>query len=531
MKKVSQSYINNLITKVLNENLEEKSEKLVSKLKKEIGEEMGSGLEGDIHPFFGGMNFSEMSDDDIKELRKKYFDDAEDEEENFDEENLPFKKFDTLRHRTIKKPMFEAEQCEECGGGMNEGECSECGYKMEGIMKSESEIDEDLYDVANDFKKGTQEFDYVEEVDNEQRELNKEFCKYSENELKSGNLSSQEKRDTLTRYKEKCGGNIKEELIGGQKKLDKNKNNKIDSEDFKMLRKSKNKKETKESWGAVARIAAPMVASYIGSKLSETDEEVEEGNAFTGALVKAKKEGKNSFNVGGKKFPVKENFQLTENELISLIENIIKEQKEKSNIKSMGKPKGITKYEQVHKASGKENKDYFKSLDKKMKDYLKDGSKGKYEMNPEHFPKGNGEIQKMKKKAYVQSDDVKDYIDNFTAAGQENLVYDEIHPNEDWVSKNIEGSSITGNNPKWANADDTGLGKKRNQIRKKNLLGKLKTKAYNKAPQPAIVDKPGDDKGDKILTKLESINPKEQKKLNEEFNKIKDLISYDRKTQ
>lgn len=506
MKKISQSYINNLITKVLNENLEEKSEKLVSKLKKEIGEEMGSGLEGDIHPFFGDKNFSEMSDDDIKELRKKYFGDTEDEEEKFDEENLPFKKFDTVRRRPIKKPMFEAEQCEQCGGGMNEGECSECGYKMEGIMKSKSEIEEDLYDVANDFKKGTQEFDYVEDVSiddkMDQKELNKEFCKYSENELKSGNLSPKEKSDALKRHEEKCGGDIKEELIGGQKKLDKNKNNKIDAEDFKMLRKSKNKK-------------------------IETDE----GNAFTGALARAKKEGDKTFKVGDKKFPVKENFKLTENELISLIENIIKEQKEKSNIKSMGKPKGITKYEQVHKASGKENKDYFKSLDKKMKDYLKDGSKGKYEMDPEHFPKGNGEIQKMKKKAYVQSDNVKDYVDNFTAAGQENLVYDEIHPNEDWVSKNIEGSSITGNNPKWANADDTGLGKKRNQIRKKNLLGKLKTKAYNKAPQPAIVDKPGDDEGDRILTKLESVNPKERKKLNEEFNKIKDLISYDRKTQ
>ena len=34
-----------------------------------------------------------------------------------------------------------------------------------------------------------------------------------------------------------------EELHGGQKKLDKNKNGKLDSEDFKMLRKDKDKKE------------------------------------------------------------------------------------------------------------------------------------------------------------------------------------------------------------------------------------------------------------------------------------------------
>ena len=38
---------------------------------------------------------------------------------------------------------------------------------------------------------------------------------------------------------------VKEKLVGGQKRLDKNKNNRIDSEDFAMLRKSK-KKEMRE---------------------------------------------------------------------------------------------------------------------------------------------------------------------------------------------------------------------------------------------------------------------------------------------
>ncbi len=36
-----------------------------------------------------------------------------------------------------------------------------------------------------------------------------------------------------------------------------------------------------------------------------------------------------------------------------------------------------------------------KSLEKKMKDYLKDGSKGKFDMNPDIFPIGNGELAKM----------------------------------------------------------------------------------------------------------------------------------------
>ena len=38
----------------------------------------------------------------------------------------------------------------------------------------------------------------------------------------------------------------------------------------------------------------------------DDEEELEEGNAFGGALKKAKKEGKKDFKVGGKKFPVKE---------------------------------------------------------------------------------------------------------------------------------------------------------------------------------------------------------------------------------
>jgi hypothetical protein len=75
------------------------------------------------------------------------------------------------------------------------------------------------------------------------------------------------------------------------------------------------------------------------------------------------------------------------------------------------------------------------------------------------------------------------------------------------------------------------VNKKRNEIRKKNMLGKLKRKAYNKSPQPVVTDKTGEDEGDKIMTKLESIEPKEKKKINEEFGRMKELLSYNRKTQ
>jgi hypothetical protein len=131
----------------------------------------------------------------------------------------------------------------------------------------------------------------------------------------------------------------------------------------------------------------------------------------------------------------------------------------------------------------------------------------------------------------VASGAIEDYIDNFTAAGLENLDYDEIHPDEDWVTDNVVGSSRTGNNPEWANAVETPNNEKRNKIRKDNLLAKIKRKAYNKSPQPIVTDKSGENAGDKIMTKLESIDEKKKQKINEDYTRILDLMSYKKNTQ
>lgn len=339
-----------------------------------------------------------------------------------------------------------------------------------------------------------------------------------------------------------CGyskGEVMEKLHGKQRNLDKNKNNRLDSEDFKMLR---NKKERKEGKGECMECG----------KSSMEEEEMEEGNAFSGALADAKKDGKSSFSVDGKKYPVKESKKqnvdntlykleyinetalFTEDEIIDIIEGIIKEEsKTKDTIKKGKTPAGYVAYEKSHKGSKKEEDDYMKSVQKKMKDYLKDGSKGDYDMNPKNFPMGNGEIEKMEKMAYVPSNAVQDYVDNFTAAGLENLDYDEIQPNEDWVKDNVEGSSRTGNNPEWANAVETPTNKKRNTIRKDNLLAKLKRKAYNKSAQPVVNDKSGSetDKASKIMMKLESTEDKTTKKLNEESIRMKSLMGYEDRTQ
>ena len=225
----------------------------------------------------------------------------------------------------------------------------------------------------------------------------------------------------------------------------------------------------------------------------------------------------------------REKLLFNESQFEEMIENIVLKEEGKFN---KGKtPAGYAEYERSIKTSKKNEEGYMKDLAKKMKDYLKDGSKGKYEMSPKHFPKGNGELEEMSKKAYVASGAIEDYIDNFTAAGLENLDYDEIHPDEDWVTDNVVGSSRTGNNPEWANAVETPNNEKRNKIRKDNLLAKIKRKAYNKAPQPVVTDKSGENTGDKIMTKLESIDEKKKQKINEDFTRIMDLMSYKKNTQ
>jgi hypothetical protein len=425
--KTLKNYIDSVVNKVLRESLEERADEIIDKLKSNVNEE-----------------------DDMDGF----------EELEFDEEY-----------------MNEGETCEQCGSMMSEGECSECGYKMEGL--------------------------------HEESDPTSQRCKYHKE-----NFGPDDERTIRFCGKDKT--EMTERLQGKQKQLDKNKNNRIDSEDFKLLRKSKK---------------------------HQTDEEMEEGNAFTGALAKAKRKGDDEFEVDGKEYQVKESIKLTEEEMIDLIEKIVNE--EKDNIKKMSKPKGLSTYETAIGKSKKENDDYIKSVTKKMKDYLKNGSKEDYTMEAEHFPESNGQMdKKMPKKTYQASDAVEEYVEAFSSAGQENLVYDEIHPNEDWVTDNIEGSSRTGNNPKWANAVETPINKNRNKIRKDNLLGALKKQAYNKSPQPVVTDEAGEvtnggkntsnksnAKTNKIMNQLESTEEKKEKLIKEDIDKMNRILGYNKKTQ
>jgi|694.fasta_scaffold42120_10 hypothetical protein len=389
---------------------------------------------------------------------------------------------------------------------------------------------------------------------------------------------------------------VDEELHGGQKKIDvAEPKGKITAADFKKLR---DKKEVDEVYFSdeedeeeddsyfdfdgddsedeememdrdkfhVTR-KPKMMGSFDDEHVGEA--ETEEGNAFSGALADAKKSGKDSFEVDGKTYNVKENrkssLKLTEDELIDLIEQIVLEQSvkdkdEKSNISNKS-PEGLKKTDKVLGLNKKENDDYAKEVIKKMKDYMKDMFSGEksYDENPDDFPQSNYDMEKEhNEKKYHPSDAVDEYIEAFAYPGMTNLVYDEIKPDDEMISKQIKGDSKNGNAVTGSDGNALGNVSKRSQktgerFKKnfdENLYGAEQQKAsYKRQPQETIEvagenktkgslkSKQGADKASsinkasKILNTLESTEDKKSKVISEEMKKMKDLIGYNRKTQ
>jgi hypothetical protein len=255
---------------------------------------------------------------------------------------------------------------------------------------------------------------------------------------------------------------LDEKFYGNQARLDKNKNGRLDSQDFKMLRKES-----------------------VFYELT------------TG--------------VNGKR----EKLLFTEGQFEEIIENIVL--KEESKFTKGKTPAGYAEYERSIKKSKREGDDYMKDVSKKMKDYLKDGSKGKYETNPKRFPRGNGQLAKMDKMAYEIDDEGTDF--NYEVAGQMIPDYDGKPPKKETIEKQIKGSSSNGNSQKYGNAEETEVNDKFAKYFEDDQLAKWKDESYKRVPSPVY---------NETLLK----NKKGGKnKLKEEFEKMKSLISYDRKTQ
>ena len=484
MKNNNNRILDNLVNRILTETLEERADELTAKLRHRNEMNELGGMD-DGHPRFGKMNMSKLSPEEIDRMMNSLVEPTDDyDDEDYDTEDYDTEDDDYQGNWV--HPLGEDDSddetgyqvCNECGYQMNECICNECGNSY-AMMDEDDEVlghnEDELFDPSDS-----------------SNEENVEGCKAVREviKLQDGDITDLDRR-TMKNYNCKS---LMESLTDKQRKnIDKNKNGKIDSEDFRLLHKKK--KDVNE-------------------------DDVEEGNEFTGELAKAKKEGKKEFEVGGKKYKVKE----SENNLKTLIGNIVKEEK----LKRLGeKPKGLSTYEKSHNGSGKENKEYLNSVAKKMTDYLKDGSKGKYDTNPKHFPKGNGELGKMNKKAFSMTDELEDY--NYGIAGLNIPTPDAIEFNEDFMDKLYTGDSTTGNKP-GGNALESEANERFNKIRKKNPLKKLKDQSYKRVSSPVFNEKSGDEQGKGLNIKLESVE-KSQNLLNEEFNRINELLKYNRKTQ
>jgi len=238
---------------------------------------------------------------------------------------------------------------------------------------------------------------------------------------------------------------------------------------------------------------------------------------------------------------------LGESELIDMIEELVTEEKVKDNLKKTGKPAGLVQYDRVSKKDKEQNSKANQASFKKMADYVeKTGSKGKFDSKPVMFPKGNGELAKMDKKAYTPSEYVDDYVDAFAYPGQTNIKFD-IKPDDKKIEMYLKGNRLTGN----AQVDDEGnplgnvvpskLGEKMYKNYEDNLYGAEQSEAsYKRQSQPVEVAGEITQKGklkskksssaakaQKVLDNVsESISNEKSSLLNEEMENMKKLIGY-----
>jgi len=493
----------------------------------------------------------------------------------------------------------EGEVCEQCGSEMTEGECLECGDMYEGDIQELGGMDTDhprfgkmnLKKMSKDELEDLLNADYDDESD-------------EDDEWEEIDLDTESDWEKLEEQEEE----LDEKLYGKQHKLDKNKNGKLDADDFKRLRNMKEeddeplyevefekeieedskpdfldldkdgdkkepmksaakdakKKEVREKWegdvevkqtGEYSDMTIEELNAAIKKQKAKNDKTKEAGKKVSHAdktkmsqlyFAKRAKQGWK----GKGKAKVTESLIFTENELISLIEKMVNEEK---NSFKMKEPKGYVEYEKAHNKDKKENEDYLKSVAKKMTDYLKGASDNgsKYEMKEtQKFPTENGGMKKGNRKKYTPSDAVDEYIDAFSYPGQTNLVYDEIKPNDEWIEANLKGSSKTGN----AQVDKDGnalgnvvpseVGEKFFKNFQDNLYGQEQQDAsYKRQPQPvdqageqtergSLKSKRGKKTSQSVLNKLEeTTNEKKLTQLNEEFDRIQGLMGYNRKTQ
>lgn len=213
---------------------------------------------------------------------------------------------------------------------------------------------------------------------------------------------------------------------------------------------------------------------------------------------------------GYQKMNESKSYKVTESTLINMISKIVLES-----------IPGLDAVKTAH-SQDKGTKEYMNSVDKKLKDYLSfDGND-----NPE-FPK---QIGKGEKVAINNTDEENEFVEDNRGGGMQHLEYDE-KPSADFIErlkKSLSGDSTTGNKQDGddvANVVKSDLGEKMaKQIERKHKKDE-KAPMYVKDPTPVQTVKAAEAK---------TVNESEEKTKTEilnEMTRMKDMLSYNKKTQ
>jgi hypothetical protein len=186
--------------------------------------------------------------------------------------------------------------------------------------------------------------------------------------------------------------------------------------------------------------------------------------------------------------------KLNESELISLIAKIVNESFP-----------GAEKYNSVHKDSGKENSDALSDVEQKIKNFLSFDDND----NPEFPNQIGGEV-----KARRADEDEADEVALNRGGGLEDLAYD-IEPSEETKERHkkaLTGHTTMGNSHDAANVVPSKLGEKMIKKVKRKKEAIEAAPMYGKDPQPSTI-------------------VKESKMVSEEILRMKQMASYNKKTQ
>ena len=258
--------------------------------------------------------------------------------------------------------------------------------------------------------------------------------------------------------------------------------------------------------------------NHFGDEDIEEDNQSNDGSVDTGCDCKNKDKNQNKLILGSKK--IIENMKnekvvrLKESQMVKLLSNLITE----SNLSqpytnSVGKTQvdnssksmvpGVNVTNKSRNDSGKENTEALKNVDKKMKEYLSfDGND-----NPE-FPK---QIGKGEKVARENTEDQEQEISDNRGRGPQDLDYDLDDKQTERNEKALTGDSTMGNNEEeGGNTIKSDVGKDMVKNAKRRVDIKKNEPLYNKESVPTSTEK---------------------KKLNEDIEKMKSLIGYNRRTQ